>query len=341
VDDRPLQVLHVGPDVASTGGMASVISLLCGAPATDVRSSSATTWSPASRTRGLVPTARLLGRLALRPRGSRPDWVHAHLSEGGSFLREGAVLVVARALGIGTAATLHGAQFLPFSERHPRLVRRVLASCRTVFALGPHAAARVTELSPATPVRPVLNPLDLDELAAVPASPHAADVVFGGEVGRRKGVDRLVAAWPEVRRAHPEATCVLCGPPGDFPVTGLPEGMAYLGALPRPELLRVLKSARVACLPSRDEALPMFVLESLGLGVPVVTTAVGEIDQLGEAQGVALTDGDPADLAARLVALLSAPDERARWGDRGAGWAQENCSVGSVTRQLADSYRAA
>jgi glycosyltransferase involved in cell wall biosynthesis len=341
VNNRPLHVLHVGPDVDSTGGMASVIGLLCGAPGTDVRSSSATTWSPASRTRGLVPTARLLGRLAFGPRTARPDWVHAHLSEGGSFVREGAVLLVARLLGIGTAATLHGAQFLDFSRRHPRLVRRVLAGCRTVFPLGPHAAARVAELSPATPVRPVLNPLDLAELAGVPASPRAADVVFGGEVGRRKGADRLVAAWPEVRRAHPEATCVLCGPLGDVPVTDLPEGMTYLGALPRTELLGVLKAARVACLPSRDEALPMFVLESLGLGVPVVTTPVGEIDQLGEAQGVALTDGDPARLAARLTALLAEPDERARWGGRGAGWARENCSVESVSRVLADSYRAA
>src|SRR3712207_7110746 len=121
--------------------------------------------------------------------------------------------------------------FLLIIQRPPR---STLFPYTTLFrSLGPHAAARVTELSPATPVRPVLNPLDLGELAGVPASPRAADVVFGGEVGRRKGVDRLVAAWPEVRRAHPDATCVLCGPAGDVPVTDLPEGMTYLGALPR------------------------------------------------------------------------------------------------------------
>jgi glycosyltransferase involved in cell wall biosynthesis len=190
-------------------------------------------------------------------------------------------------------------------------------------------------------VRPVLNPVDLDELHAAPAPSHTADVVFGGEVGRRKGVDRLVAAWPEVRRRHPHATCLLCGPRGDLPVTDLPEGMRYVGSLERADLLGVLRSARVACLPSRDEALPMFVLESLALGVPVVTTPVGEIDQLGEEQGVALVDGDPAGLAARLGDLLADPAQCSAWGQRGLTWAKENCSVEAVGRVLATSYRAA
>ncbi|MEX5721382.1 glycosyltransferase family 4 protein [Geodermatophilus maliterrae] len=333
-----LHVVHVGPDVRATGGMATVITLLARSPDPGIRATTAATWTPSSRDHGLTATLRVVTRL-VRRRGRRPDWVHAHLSEGGSFLREGAVLLVARALGIRTAATLHGARFLEFSARHPRLVRRVLGACRVVFPLGPHAGSRVAALCPGTPVRPVLNPVDLDELRTAPS--HVADVVFGGVVGHRKGVDRLVAAWPEVRRRHPQATCLLCGPLGDLPVADLPEGMRYAGSLDRAELLGVLRSARVACLPSRDEALPMFVLESLALGVPVVTTPVGEIDQLGEEQGVALVEGDPAGLAARLGDLLADPAERTARGGRGLTWAKENCSVEAVGRALATSYRAA
>jgi glycosyltransferase involved in cell wall biosynthesis len=85
--------------------------------------------------------------------------------------------------------------------------------------------------------------------------------------------------------------------------------------------------------------LPMFILESLGLGIPVVTTPVGEIGQLGESQGVALTHGDPADLAARIVEFLGDPEKRAEWGRRGAEWARQNCSVDSVNGALTDVYR--
>jgi glycosyltransferase involved in cell wall biosynthesis len=340
VAEQALNVLHVGPDIGTTGGMSTVISLLSRATVPGIRATSVTTWRPDSPTRGLFPTAGVICRLALR-RGHRPDWVHAHLSEGGSFLREGAVLVAAQTLGIKAAATLHGAQFISFSQRHPGLVRRVLTACSVVFPLGPRAASRVSTLSPGTQVQPVLNPVDLDELADAPALGRGANVVFGGEVGRRKGIDRLVAAWPEVRKDCPEATCVVCGPPGDFPLGDLPDGMTYAGALSRDELLGVLKSADVACLPSRDEALPMFILESLGLGVPVVTTPVGEIGQLGEAQGVALTDGEPEDLAARLVEFLSDAQKRRQWGARAALWTRQNCSVDAVGRALATSYRAA
>jgi glycosyltransferase involved in cell wall biosynthesis len=173
----------------------------------------------------------------------------------------------------------------------------------------------------------------------VPRSDRTSSVLFGGEIGHRKGVDRLVRAWPEVRRLHPDATCLLCGPLGDFPVDQLPEGMTYLGAVPRAELLGLLKATEVSCLPSRYEALPMFILESLGLGVPVVATPVGEIGQLGDVQGVALSDGDPADLAVRIAEFLGDPEKRTKWGRRGAEWARLNCSVDSVNDALAGVYR--
>ena len=318
--------------------MATVIDLLSGASGNEFTATSAATWRPHSRSRGLIPTMGLVYRL-VRARNSRPTWIHAHLSEGGSFLREGGVLLVARAMGIATAATLHGAEFVTFSHRHPRLVRGVLRCCRAVFTLGPQAAARVAALSPTTPVRLVLNPVDLQELADAPRSDRKTSVLLGGEVGHRKGVDRLVAAWPAVRRVHPDATCLLCGPLGDVPVDRLPAGMTYAGAVPRTELLSLLKAADVACLPSRNEALPMFILESLGLGVPIVTTPVGEIGQLGESQGVALTDGDPVDLAARIVEFLDDSEKRAEWGRRGSEWARENCGVDSVSNALASAYR--
>jgi glycosyltransferase involved in cell wall biosynthesis len=333
-----LRVLHVGPDTATTGGMAAVIELLSGSVRSGIRHESAATWSPDSKTHGLRSTVLLIYRL-LSAKRSRPDWIHAHLSERGSFLREGAVLLVARALGVGTAATAHGAEFVTFSERHPNLVRRILSSCRVVFTLGPHAAARASALSPATSVTQIMNPVDLDELAGAAPSSMRSSVLFGGEVGQRKGVDRLVEAWPEVRRRHPGATCVLCGPLGDVEVDVLPEGMTYLGSVPRRQLLGLLKSTDVACLPSRNEALPMFILESLALGVPVVTTSVGEIGQLGETQGVALSDGDPSNVAARLNELLGDHQKRAEWGRRGSEWAREKCSVESVTHSLEVAYR--
>jgi glycosyltransferase involved in cell wall biosynthesis len=334
-----LRVLHVGPDTATTGGMATVIGLLSKSGRPGIRHESARTWSPDSRTHGLRSTAFLISRL-LSVKGSHPDWIHAHLSERGSFLREGAVLLVARALGIGTAATVHGADFVAFSQRHPSLVRRVLSACRVVFVLGPHAAARASAVSPATSVTQIMNPVDLDELAGAAPSSTRSSVLFGGEVGRRKGVDRLVEAWPEVRRRHPGATCLLCGPLGDVEVEALPEGMTYVGSVPRQQLLGLLKSTDVACLPSRNEALPMFILESLAIGVPVVTTPVGEIGQLGEMQGVALSDGDPSDVAARLNDLLADREKREEWGRRGSEWAREQCSVEFVTHSLEVGYRA-
>jgi hypothetical protein len=116
-------VHHFGPDPATVGGMATVIRLSTehniGGDIVD----SHPTWrpqSPLATTRLFASSARALLRM---PPG---EVAHIHLSERGSFLREGSLLALAHKRGLVTVATINGASFMPFARRYPWLVSSVL-----------------------------------------------------------------------------------------------------------------------------------------------------------------------------------------------------------------------
>jgi glycosyltransferase involved in cell wall biosynthesis len=75
-----------------------------------------------------------------------------------------------------------------------------------------------------------------------------------------------------------------------------------------------LASAGIFVMPSRKEGLPLSLLEAMATGVPVTATNVGAIGEtLGPDVPLAHPE-DPADLAAKLDALLSSEDRRVTTG---------------------------
>ena len=78
---------------------------------------------------------------------------------------------------------------------------------------------------------------------------------------------------------------------------------------------RVYRAADVLALPSRSEAFGLVFLEALAVGTPVVgfaPTILELRERLGEEVGLPFDAGPetPADLAAKLLAVLRRPKER-------------------------------
>ena len=69
------------------------------------------------------------------------------------------------------------------------------------------------------------------------------------------------------------------------------------------------RSAHVFCLPSISEAMPFSVIEAMLCGCPVVATDVGNVQEMLQETGIAVTPNDPEALAGALVALLGEDGE--------------------------------
>jgi glycosyltransferase involved in cell wall biosynthesis len=263
-----------------------------------------------------------------------------HLSSGGSFVREGGLAAVARLLRFPVALHLHGSDFAEFSRRAPRLIHAVLRLGHRIYVLTEETADIARALvGPAGACRVV----KIVNGVAVPERLGAKEslVLFAGEAGPRKGIDVLLDAWSAIRGKHPDWRLVIAGPPRDWEPPSAVDGcsVTLLGSVSREEVLRWQARAAVAALPSRQEALPMFLLEAMAHGCAVVTTPVGQVAELVQGCGILVPADDPEALADGLHRLLADPAMVAEVADAGRARVRERYSAERVARQVEREWR--
>jgi glycosyltransferase involved in cell wall biosynthesis len=331
-----LVVHHFGPDPATVGGIATVIRLLTehniGGDVVD----SHPTW----RSQSPLATNRLVAASAKALLGMSPPVVaHIHLSERGSFLREGALAALARRRGLVTVATIHGASFIPFARNYPWLVSAVLKRAHLVTCLEQRSLDVVQRCAPSVRCEIVPNPVLADD-GFLPADMTDELVVFAGEIGLRKGADVLYRAWHLVAQRRPEARCLMVGPVGDF-APPYAERLEVRSPVDPIGMKKIMRKARVIALPARAEAMPMTLIEAMSLGRPFVSTPVGAIAGLADAGGVLVAVDDHVDLADRLTDLLAHPGLARTIGERGRQFCVKTRSVELIDDRLRNLYTTA
>ncbi len=331
----PGTVLHLGPSLAEPGGMAQVIRCYLEADLDPWRVDYVASYTAASRPRQLLRMLVAGGVILGRPR-RRLLGVHLHLSEGFDLVRTLLLLQAARSRSLPTVVTVHGARFMHEVGRAPRLVRAIVSRATAVTVLSDEVDASVRALGAARVVM-LPNPVRVRPAAAGPRA--SRQVLFAGEIGHRKGVDVLLAAWTTVHAAHPDATLLLLGPVAEPALTErLPAGVRLGGSLPQEAVVEALDGSCIAVLPSRAEAMPMFVLEAMAAGVPVVTTPVGAVEGVVGDGAILVPVGEPEPLAAALVDLLARPELLEQLGANARRIATERFSSEIFARNVVDLY---
>jgi len=172
-------------------------------------------------------------------------------------------------------------------------------------------------------------------------------VLYAGRLRTRKAVAVLVEAFAELRlRRH--ASLVLAGD-GEHREAleqrvhelDLDGSVHFLGAVPRPDMLRWYATADLFCLPSLYEGFPVAILEAMAAGLPVVSTTVSGIPE-------AVQDGEtgllvPPENAAALAAALDrlAGDEilRNRMGEAGRRRVRETFAISKVCAAYMEQWQ--
>lgn len=242
----------------------------------------------------------------LAPRLAGADLVHAHMF-GGWW-------AAAQVLGATTplVASEHNEMSWPFgiegAAAAEEAAAEAVARVDAFMAHGPAAQAFARRIGVAPERlhegRSPVEGFDARPLRAL-RSPR---ITFTGRLCPDKGPDVLVDALALLRRA-PAAYLV-----GDGPLrqplrarvrrAGLSRRVALPGWSYRPE--RYVAGSAVHVVPSREEAWSQSAVIALGLGVPVIGTAVdGLAHTLGDGRGVLVPPDDPAALAAALARVLA------------------------------------
>jgi phosphatidylinositol alpha-mannosyltransferase len=238
-----------------------------------------------------------------------------------------AVLRAAAGGGPAVVATVHARSDSGLLAVAAPLLRRRLRAATCVTAVSRHAAATLTRIGVAAD-ETVPNAVDVP--AAVPdtawpvrrAGPRTV-VAVGRLAEPRKGIDVLLAAWPDVRRLT-DAELVLVGPGRPRGGRRLPDGVHLAGRVPDAERDALVGAADLVVAPHRGgESFGLVVAEAMARGRPVVASDLPAFADLlasgpgGGAAGLLVPPGRPGPLGEAMVQVLTDPGLRVRLGSEG------------------------
>jgi len=280
---------------------------------------------------------------ALCPRVEPGDHLHAHFAHNSASL----ALLLGRLTGRPFSFTGHAYDVLVATP--PALLRRKIGAARFTVAVSEWSRARLAHVArpeDRTKVVVVRNGVDVGEPARAGDRDAAARplVLTVARLVDKKGIDLAVQACALLRARGVEHRWVVAG---DGPLRerleaqarelGVEDTLTLAGALAPHAIRDHLSAAAVFALPCRvaadgdQDVLPAAIVEALAAGVPVVSTPVGGIPELGPGALLVPSD-DAAALAEALAGLLGDAGRRAELAKRGRRAALEYDVRDSVAR---------
>jgi glycosyltransferase involved in cell wall biosynthesis len=165
-----------------------------------------------------------------------------------------------------------------------------------------------------------------------------------------KGLLPLVEALAKVRVEIEHAHLVVVGKARQDGVVakaierlGLAGAVRFVHGISDAELVDLIRSAEVACVPSLYEGFSLPAVEAMSCGTALVSTTGGAIPEVAGPDGqttLAVPPGDPSALAAALKRVLGDAELRARLGAAARTRVLEKFTWRAAAIATADRYRA-
>ena len=245
----------------------------------------------------------------------RADVVHVFTASYWSFLLTAVpALLEARYFGRRTVLNYHSGEADDHLRRHGPLVHPWLRLADTLVVPSAYLKGVFARHGHAAEVVP--NAIDIERFAYRERRPLRPLCLSNRNLERHYRVDDVVRAHALVRVRHPDAALVVAGT-GSQRAT-LERLAAHLG----PEAVRFVGRVEPERMPALYEAADLFlngsvvdnqplsILEAFASGLPVITTATGDIGAMvrpGDT-GAIVPPGQPEAMASAVEGLLADPD---------------------------------
>lgn len=294
---------------------------------------------------------RSMSRLWKAIRDFKPEVVHTHHLNQLVYALPGALLAGAR---------LIHTEHEYFSLMFPRslfLLRQLSRFCCAVTAVNQEIAAFLRKQVgiPSHKIHTVVNGIDIERYRprTLPREELGLteDDLVVGIVARLHPVKdhaMLIKAFRLVVDKQPMAKLLVIGDGAERQYLqqqteeiGLGEHISFLG--PRSDVPNLLACLDVAVLSSREEGLPLFILEAMAAAKPVVATRVGGIPAvvLPGKTGTLVNPGDDRSMASALLSLLNNKEQGDRMGINGRLLIEQHYDLRKSVSAYASLYKAA
>ncbi|MDP3893723.1 glycosyltransferase family 4 protein [Nocardioides sp.] len=199
------------------------------------------------------------------------------------------------------------------------------------------------------PSRIQVIPLGVDEVFRPPTAPRVPGriVALASADAPMKGIATLLEAFAKLRTERDVELLLVTKPlPGGrteklVEQLAIGDSVSFVHGITDQELVEVMGSAELACVPSLYEGFSLPTAELMACATPLVVSRAGAIPEVvgpdGECADL-VTPGDVGELEQAIAALLDDPERRARMGRAGRTRVLEKFSWHAVAEATAAAY---
>jgi glycosyltransferase involved in cell wall biosynthesis len=250
------------------------------------------------------------------------------------------------------AITIHDASLFRFHQYHPRsrllalrlLLPQVARRAQAVITISEASRQdliNILHLSPekvhmihiaASPdFRPVQDQQQRTRLQQKYHLPPRF-VLFVGTIEPRKNLLRLIAAFGQMQRDHPDCHLVLVGPKGwlmngaldkETAAAKLTGKVHYLGIVPQADLPGIYSLATLFAFPSLHEGFGLPLLEAMACGTAVLTSNCSSMPEVSGSAAYLVDPNSVASIAEGLNYLLNSAAQREWFIEQGLARARQ------------------
>lgn len=192
-------------------------------------------------------------------------------------------------------------------------------------------------------------PLGVDDVFVPPTEPRVPGriVAMASADAPIKGIAVLLEAFAKLRTEREIELLLVTKPtPGGrteklIEQLGIVGDVRFVNGVSDAELVRIMGSAELACVPSLYEGFSLPTAELMACETPLVVSRAGAIPEVVGDDGLCadlVTPGDVGELAHAIAAMLDDPERRARMGRAGRERVLEKFSWSAVARATAAAY---
>jgi glycosyltransferase involved in cell wall biosynthesis len=180
----------------------------------------------------------------------------------------------------------------------------------------------------ADPAKMQVIPLGVDDCFVPPTEPRVPGriVAMASADAPMKGIATLLEAFAKLRTEREVELLLVTRPtPGGrteqlIEELGIGEHVGFVNGISDAELVEVMGSAEIACVPSLYEGFSLPTAELMACETPLVVSRAGAIPEVVGPDGLCadlVTPGDVGELTRTIADLLDDPERRARMGRAG------------------------
>jgi len=282
----------------------------------------------------------------------RGHLMHVNLSERLSLWRKGAFIMLGNWFGIPVIIHLHGAEFAEYvragGDRRKQFARALLGRAHKLIVLGSYWRTFLTGELGVDAEKIVVLCNAVPDMGTRKSRNEGEEcrILFLGVLGERKGVPTLLQALaqPVMKSLRWRMIVAGNGVAENYKTMakelGIAERVEFPGLLAEPQARAALEKTDIFVLPSRQEGLPMAILEAMSYGCAVVATPVGSIPDavIHEKTGLLVPVDGTAQLALALSRLISDASCCAQLGAQARRVFEEKFSIAAYNNALERVY---